>query len=84
MAAFLTSLVVLRVNKTVFYFTVCDDDLGVFQFYRCIHIGECAGIQKDRAVFFAHGNCKLIHDSAVASVEVVLRVLSDQCDVCHA
>ena len=35
-------------------------------------------------VFFAHCHCELIHDTAVASVEVILRILSDQCQIDHA
>ena len=34
-------------------------------------------------VFFAHGDSKLIHDTTVASVEVILRILADQCKICH-
>ena len=37
-AAFLASLVVLGIDQAVFYFAVCDDDLGIFQFYRSIFI----------------------------------------------
>ena len=34
-------------------------------------------------VFFTHGNSKLIHDTTVASIEVILRILADQCKICH-
>ena len=51
-------------------------DRRIFVFH-----GIC--IKEDRIIFFAHGNGELIHDAAVASVEIILGVLSDQRQICH-
>ena len=32
-------------------------------------------------ILFPHGNRKLIHDSAVYAVKIILGILSDQCQI---
>ena len=32
-------------------------------------------------ILFPHGDCKLIHDSTVYAIEIVLGILSDQCQI---
>ena len=34
-------------------------------------------------IFLTHRTCKLIHNSTVTSIEVILRILSDQCKIDH-
>ena len=41
------------------------------------------GIKEDRMILLAHRACKLIHDSTVAAVEIILRILTDQRDIHH-
>ena len=79
----LTSVIVCRIYEAVFYFTVGDHDLCIFQLDRGILVFHCICVEKDSIVFFAHGDSELIHDTAVASVEIIFRVLSDQGQVGH-
>ena len=65
------------------YLTVGDDDLGIRQSDLGILIGKVTRIKKDRTILFAHGNGKLVHDTAVTAVEIILRILTDQSQVCH-
>ena len=69
--------------QTVFYLAVGDHDSCIWQFYRCIFIVQGVGIQEDRTILFTHGRSKLIHDSAVHTIEVVFRILTDQCEIDH-
>ena len=71
------------------HLAVRDNNLRVFQMDRRIFVFHRIRIKEDRIILFAHGNGELIHDAAVAAVEVVLGVLSDQrqirhCEVCNA
>ena len=79
--ALAAALVVFGVAKAAFLVAAGDDNSCAFQFNRCVLIFQIAGVKKDRTVLFAHGDGELIHDTAVASVEVVLRILSDQCQI---
>ena len=81
---FLSSVVVGRVNETVLYLAVSDDDLGIFKNDGCIFVFHRVGVKEDGIVFFAHCNSELVHDTAVAAIEIVLGILADECKVCHA
>ena len=81
---FLTSVVVSRIHQAVLHFAVHDDDPGIFQLYRRILIMQGAGIQEDGIVLLPHGHRELVHDAAVAAVEVIFRILADERDVHHA
>ena len=67
----------------MFYLAVCDDDLGVFQLDGSILEFQSIGIEEDRVVLFTVGAGELVHDTAVAAVKVVLRVLSEEGEVRH-
>ena len=65
------------------HLAVGNDDLCTVQHARCILIVQSSCIQEDRMIFLSHGNSKLIHDSTVATVEVIFRILSDQGEIRH-
>ena len=65
------------------YLAVGNDDLGIRQCDLGIFIGKVARIKEDRTILFAHGNGKLIHDTAVTTIEIILRILTDQSQICH-
>ena len=67
----------------MFYLAVGDYDLGIRQRNLGILIRQITGIQKNRTILFAHCHGKLIHDTAITAIEIVLRILSDQCQICH-
>src|SRR5699024_2975148 len=52
--------------------------------FRSVFKFQGACIQKDRAVFFAHGAGELIHDAAVHSVEIIFGILSDKSQILHS
>ena len=72
------ALIVLGISQTSLFITACDNDLRIFQMDRCVLIFQSCGVQKNSIILFAHGNGKLIHDTAVYLVVFVLGELSDQ------
>ena len=80
---FVSSVIISRAYQAVFHLTVCDHNPCILQYHRRILIIQCAGIQEDRTVFFAHCTCKLIHNTTVHSVKIVFGILSDQGKILH-
>ena len=75
---FISSVIICRANQAVFYITVGNDDLGIFQFHWCVFIIQSVGIQEDSTVLFTHSTGKLIHDTTVAAIKIILRILTDE------
>ena len=72
------AVIVCGIHKTMFHFAVGHNDFRTIQYKGCILIGEIRRIQENSMVFFAHGRSKLVHDTTIHSVEIVLGILSDQ------
>ena len=75
------ALIVLGISQASLFITACDHDLRIFQMDRCVLIFQSCGVQKNSIILFAHGNGKLVHDTAVYLVVFVLGELSDQCKI---
>ena len=75
------SCIVLGICQFVLLVCICNDDLGTLKFDRCIFKRKIGCIQENGIVFFAHGYCELVHDTAVAAVEIVLGILSDKSQI---
>ena len=80
-----SSLIICGIDKAVLHFAVCHNNLCPLQHKRRILIGQICRIQKDRIVFLTHSGSKLIHNTAVHTVIIVLGILPDQREVhvCH-
>ena len=81
--ALCAALVVFGIPKTTLLVAACDNNLLICQFDRCICIGKITGIQKDSLIFFAHCDGKLIHDTTIYTIKVILGILTKQCNVNH-
>ena len=62
----------------MFYLAVGNDNLRVRQPNVRVLITQIAGVQEDRTVLFSHSHRELIHDTAVAAIEIVFGILTDQ------
>ena len=67
----------------MFYLAVCNNNLSILKLHSRILILKRIRIKEYRTVFFPHSYSKLIHDTTVASVIMILRILSNQGDVLH-
>ena len=79
----LAPVIVSGIYKAVFHLAVCDNDLCIVKDDGSILIFHCICVKEDGIVFLSHCNGKLIHDTAVAAVEVILRILTDEGEVSH-
>ena len=69
----------------MFHIAVGHHDLSTIQHQRRILIRQIRRIQKDGVVFLNHSRSKLIHDTAVHAVKIILRILADlrQINITH-
>ena len=75
---FAAALIVLGIAQSTLLVAAGYDKLCTLQYNRCIFIGQVSGIQKNGIVLLTHGNGKLIHDTAVDFIELILRKLPNQ------
>ena len=80
----ISSVIVCRTYKAVFYLTVCNYDLCIRKLYRCILKVQITCIEENRTILFTHCTCKLIHNTTVHSIEIIFGILSDKCKILHS
>ena len=76
--AFASPGIIGRTYKTMFDFTVGNDNSGIRQQDRRIFVLQGLSIEKNGAVLFAHGTGELIHNTTVHFTVMVLGILADQ------
>ncbi len=77
----ISAVIVCGSNQAVFNHTVGDNNFCPVKYDRCIFKRKIRSIKENCIVLFAHGRCKLIHNSTVAAIVIVFGILSDQCQI---
>ena len=78
---FSTSFIVLRIAQAPLLIAACYYYLGIVKLNRGILIRKVRCVKENSVSLFTHRNCKLIHNSAVDLVKLILSELADKCHV---